>query len=140
MADYEKAGLLVVRDGRILLCRKRSGTSLLILPGGKYEAGEDAAACLARELAEELGDVRTGPLEYVGTYTEVAAGSESGSPKTVSIDLYRGELAGNPDATSEIRELVWFSESDDRAELAPSLRNKILPDLVCRGMLPWRRS
>ena len=32
-----KIGLLVVRDNRILLCRKSRGTSLLILPGGKAE-------------------------------------------------------------------------------------------------------
>jgi hypothetical protein len=34
MADYEKIGPLVVRAGAILLCRKKHGTSLLILPGG----------------------------------------------------------------------------------------------------------
>jgi len=35
-----KIGLLMVRDNRILLCRKSFGTSLLILPGGKLEGDE----------------------------------------------------------------------------------------------------
>ena len=55
MADYDKVGLLVVRDGRILLCRKKHTTSLLILPGGCREAGESSAGCLLREIHEELG-------------------------------------------------------------------------------------
>lgn len=135
MADYNKIGFLTVRSGSILLCRKKHTTSLLILPGGCLEPGESATECLERELREELGDVRPDSLEYLGTYTDRAAGS--GGLKTVQIELYRGGLAGEPVASSEIRELVWFGESDDYAELAPSLANKILPDLIARGILPW---
>jgi ADP-ribose pyrophosphatase YjhB (NUDIX family) len=53
--DFDKVGLLAVRDGKILLCRKKHTTSLLILPGGCREAGESATDCLSRELREELG-------------------------------------------------------------------------------------
>ena len=31
----DKVGLLTIRDGRVLLCRKKRGTSLLILPGDR---------------------------------------------------------------------------------------------------------
>ena len=134
--DYDKVGLLVIRDGRILLCRKKHTTALLILPGGCYEAGESAGECLRRELREELGDVEVENVEYVGTYVDVAAGS--GPPKTVRIELYRGELAGQPTPHSEIKELVWFGATDDWTQLSPSLRNKILSDLVDRGVLEWR--
>ena len=133
--DYDKVGLLAIRDGRILLCRKKHTTALLILPGGCFEPGESAAQCLNRELREELGDVRTEGVEYVGTYTDRAAGSP---PKTVRIELYRAELIGDPAPHSEIKELVWFGEQDDRGQLAPSLVNKILPDLIARGILDWR--
>jgi 8-oxo-dGTP diphosphatase len=134
MADYERAGLLVVRDGRILLCRKKRSTSLLILPGGKFESGETAVQCLERELREELGPVTVSGLEFIGAYSDRAAGDQT---KTVRIELYRGELAGAPVASAEIGELVWFGETDDRAQLAPSLVNRILPDLVGRGILSW---
>ena len=137
MADFEKAGLLTGRENRVLLCRKKHGTSLLILPGGRYEPGEDAVGCLRRELAEELGPVRTSLLEFVGTYTSQAATSGDASPKTVRIDLYRGNLEGEPAAHSEIRELVWFGEADDPELLAPSLRYAIFPNLIARGILPW---
>ena len=136
MADYDKVGLLTVRDGRILLCRKKHTTSALILPGGCREPGESSLDCLARELREELGQIEVGSIEYVGSYSDRAAGSEAGPPKTVQIELYRAELIGDPVARSEIAELIWFGEHDDRTRLAPSIANKILPDLLARGILP----
>jgi 8-oxo-dGTP diphosphatase len=135
MADYNKVGLLVIREGRVLLCRKKRTTSLLILPGGCFEPGETAEQCLARELREELGDVNVAGIEYAGTYEDRAAG-EAG--KAVRIELYRGELLGTPAANSEIAELVWFGADGVFDELAPSLRNKIFPDLAARGLLSWR--
>src|SRR6185295_5911586 len=120
MADYHKAGLLHVKDGRILLCRKRHTTSLLILPGGVLEPGETAEECLRRECREELGEVEVSNLQYLGKYDSPAAGQDG---KTVTIELYKGELHGAPAAHSEIQRLVWFGPQDDAALLAPSLRN-----------------
>jgi 8-oxo-dGTP diphosphatase len=134
MADYHKAGLLVLRNNRILLCRKKHTTALLILPGGSFEPGETAEACIERELHEELGNVAAVDLEFIGTYTDTAAGAPE---KTVRIELYRGDLAGEPSAQAEIRELAWFGKDDDRSQLAPSIVNKILPDLIARRILPW---
>ena len=130
--DFDKVGLLAVRDGKILLCRKRHTTSLLILPGGCREPGETALDCLSRELREELGEVSATAVELVGVYTDQAAGSTT---KTVRIELYQAELIGEPSPHSEIGELVWFGERDDRSQLAPSIANKILPDLLAREIL-----
>jgi 8-oxo-dGTP diphosphatase len=131
MADIHKAGLLHLKDGRVLLCRKKHTTSLLILPGGKLEPGETAEECLRRECREELGDVEILNLKPLGDYESPAAGQEG---KIVKIALYAGDLKGNPAAHSEIQELVWFGARDDDAQLAPSLRNVIFPDLRRRGL------
>jgi 8-oxo-dGTP diphosphatase len=128
----DKVGLLLIRDGKVLLCRKKRGTSLLILPGGKREAGESSLECLARELREELGDVRAVSPELTGVYTHAAAGDAG---KIVRIELYRAELEGEARAQSEIGELAWFGVADDRALLAPSLAELIFPDLIARGIL-----
>lgn len=132
--DIHKAGFLLVREGRVLLCRKRRSTALLILPGGRIEDGESAEECVRRELREELGEVEPAGLQFLGVYEDQAA---EGDGRTIRIELFGGELTGRPQACAEIAELVWFGVDDDRALLAPSLRNRIVPDLIERQLLPW---
>jgi 8-oxo-dGTP pyrophosphatase MutT (NUDIX family) len=131
MADITKAGLLVVRERRILLCRKKRGTSLLILPGGRVEPEETPLECLHREIKEELGGAQLESVSYLAAYSDRAAGEPN---KMVEILLYTGELRGDPRPSSEIGELIWFSKEEDWSQLAPSLRNKILPDVERRGL------
>lgn len=133
MADIFKAGLLHIKNARVLLCRKKRDTSLLILPGGKFEPGETAEQCLERECREELGDVVLHNLRHLGDYESPAAGNPE---RIVKITLYAGDLEGDPAPHSEIGELVWFRPSDDEAQVAPSLRNVIFPDLRRRGIFP----
>src|SRR5262245_10423900 len=104
MADYHTARLFYQKDGRVLLCRKKHTTSLLILPGGSLEPGENGEECLRRECREELGDVEVMNLSYLGHYESPAAGPPG---KTVRIDLYAGDLRGTPAPHAEIAELVW---------------------------------
>lgn len=52
---------VVIRDGHVLLLRNERDE--WELPGGKLEPGEDPAACVTREIAEESGwPVTAGPL------------------------------------------------------------------------------
>jgi len=49
---------VIERDGAFLVTRRMEGTHLAgawEFPGGKCEAGESLAACLQREIGEELG-------------------------------------------------------------------------------------
>jgi 8-oxo-dGTP diphosphatase len=49
---------VVEREGRILVCQRKSGSRHALkweFPGGKVEEGETASRALARELEEELG-------------------------------------------------------------------------------------
>ncbi len=137
LPHIHKAGLLVVRQDRVLLCRKKKGTQLLILPGGKLEAGETAQECLLRELLEELDCGAPKGIEYLGTYTDRAATADPTETAIIRIELFRGDLSGTPVPRAEIAELVWFGPDDDRTRLAPSLRNTIFPELIARGILPW---
>ena len=58
--EYELAGIetiargVCVRDGKILLCRAKGGSSTY-LPGGHIEFGETGRQALRREIFEEIG-------------------------------------------------------------------------------------
>ncbi|HOK54019.1 MAG TPA: NUDIX domain-containing protein [Armatimonadota bacterium] len=133
MADFNKIGLLVVRDNKILLCREQD-LDALILPGGTVEGNETSTECLDRELHEELGSVTVADLTYIGIYDFEAA---SDPQKTVEIKLYKGELKGEPVPNGEVEELVWFGQDADWNRLSPILVHKILPDLIKRKILDW---
>ena len=138
MAEFNKVGLLVEDEcGRILMCKKDHGTSLLILPGGKIEDGETDMQCLNRELAEELGQVTARNVQWLGRYAAIAHNDDPNIRKTLEIRLYKGELEGIPLASGEIRELCWFGEGDDHGLLTPIFTDYILPDLQKRGILRW---
>jgi 8-oxo-dGTP pyrophosphatase MutT (NUDIX family) len=125
----DKIGLLTIRDGKVLLCRKSRGKPLLILPGGKREEGESSMECLTRELREELGEVEAPSPELVAVYVY------ENKKNVLRVELYQAELLGDPHAQAEISELVWFGSNDDWGQLAPSLIELIFPDLMARGIL-----
>ena len=60
LPEYELAGIetiargVCIRDGRLLLCRAKGGSSTY-LPGGHIEFGETGREALVREMKEETG-------------------------------------------------------------------------------------
>jgi len=83
---------VIDRDGRFLVTRRQLGVHLegcWEFPGGKCEAGESLAACLARELREEL-DVEA----HVGE--EVLVTTHPYADRSVELHFFRCELRGEP--------------------------------------------
>ncbi len=60
LKEYELAGIetiargICIKDGKILLCRAKGGSSTY-LPGGHIEFGETGRVALVREMQEETG-------------------------------------------------------------------------------------
>ena len=118
---------VVLRDerGRVLTVRKR-GTTRRMLPGGKWEPGELDIDAAVREAREEIGVQLDGAaLRRLGTFTADAA-NEPGQTVTGSVYLLPG-VAPAVEALGEIERLEWIEPDCMDADLAPMLRDHVLP-------------
>ena len=116
------AGAIFRSDGRVLLCQRGYGdcAGLWEFPGGKRELGEDACACLEREIREELN--------LCIRCTEVLGSVVYAYPnRTIELTLVRAEiLQGEPELT-EHTALRWLlGEEFQLEELCPADRELLL--------------
>jgi mutator protein MutT len=98
---------VIERDGRYLVTRRLRGTHLAgfwEFPGGKCDADEPLAACLEREIAEELdANVRIGAkIHHVAhEYPE----------RIVDLHFFRCELLGEPRPVMG-QEMRWVASAE----------------------------
>ena len=112
------AGVLLFRDGRVLLIHRPSRNDWSF-PKGKHEGGETDEECALRELEEEVGlRVRLG--ERVG---ETRYRLADGRPKRVA--WFRGEADGEPQALDNVDEVRWVTPAE-AAELLSYDRDREL--------------
>lgn len=134
MSDPITVSAVVIRDaeGRVLTVRKR-GSDLLMFPGGKPEAGESPRQAAVRECAEELGvELDAGRLHLVGEFSAPAA-NEPGHDVRATVFEHPWVEVGAP--LAEIEHVEWVHPADATAELAPLLRDVVLPALGARPRL-----
>jgi len=89
------AAAVIVRDGRVLICRRRSDQDFPLkweFPGGKAEPGEEAAAALRRELLEEL-DIEATIGPEIARFTYQYPGRPEILLVFYRVDVFRGEVA-----------------------------------------------
>ncbi|MBI3827347.1 MAG: (deoxy)nucleoside triphosphate pyrophosphohydrolase [Candidatus Rokubacteria bacterium] len=102
------AALIQDATGRYLITQRRRGTHLEGLwefPGGKRQAGEDLAACLGRELTEELG----GRFE-VGAAVDT---TEWEYPdRTIVLHFYRCRLVAGAIEPREGQAMDWVAPGE----------------------------
>jgi mutator protein MutT len=100
------AAAIISRDGRYLVTRRQQGAHLAGLwefPGGKCEADETLAACLAREVWEELGVVAS-----VGA--EVFSVTHDYDDRRVALHFFECECQGEP--TPQLgQQMIWIERS-----------------------------
>ncbi|WP_232629567.1 NUDIX hydrolase [Methylobacterium sp. Leaf118] len=145
MSRIRVAALALVRPdaaGAALRVVRKRGSTRFMLPGGTFEDGETDAACLARELREEVG-LTFDPKAAVrlGRF-EAEAANDPGH--VVGATVYRQEAAPglNPVRGAEIEDVVWLALDDIAGDpampLAPLLTRELLPRL--RAASPLRSS
>jgi 8-oxo-dGTP diphosphatase len=98
---------VIEQDDRFLVTRRQRGVHLegfWEFPGGKCEAGEDHASCLARELREELAvDARVGE--------EVLATTHAYADRAIEIHFIRCSIVGDP-APQQGQDMRWVARAD----------------------------
>ncbi len=122
------AGAIFRSNGCVLLCQRGYGdcAGLWEFPGGKREPGEDACACLEREIREEL-NLRIRCTEVLDSVVYAYPN------RTIELTLVRAEiLQGEPELT-EHTALRWLhGEEIQPEELCPADRELLLK---CQGKL-----
>lgn len=137
MADFNKIGLLVLNEDstKFLVCEvhPRVLPPTYLMPGGVFHE-DSIEECITNEIKEELDSaVDIASIELVGEYEDVAATNPN---KTVAIHLYKGKLLNEPKPSSEVKKIHWIGQEGQNLEIvSPIIRNKIIPDLIQRGIL-----
>jgi 8-oxo-dGTP diphosphatase len=108
---------VIEQEGRYLLARRKPGKTLAgtwEFPGGKVEAGEDPAACLAREIREEMNlDIAVGELVGIIEHHYDFA--------HIRLIVFRARILSGEMRLTDHDEAGWFTPAEMRAmDLAPA--------------------
>lgn len=127
----DKVAWVYIVDGRVL-CARSHGKELYYLPGGKRDPGESDAACVSREVAEELGvELERDTLVHLATFEGPADGKPAGTRMRMTCysSGHRGDIAPR----AEIAELTWLG-ADDLARTS-AMGRIVLEWLRARGLI-----
>jgi len=116
MKIFNKVGLAIIRNKKVLVTREIDSKGKYFILGGKIEKNETDIQVLEREILEELGvKIEKDSLRYFGTFEDVAATDPNAR---VRIKLYVGEVIGEFKPSNEIKEIAWVGSSDDWSKLS----------------------
>lgn len=103
---------------------------MFMQPGGKLEPGESPMAAVLREVQEELDLVFTsGQVTSMGMWKGPAANE---ADTDIHAHLFATRTRETPRIQAEIEQMLWLDPAAAlaRTDIAPLLREKVLPDLL----------
>ena len=128
-----KAGAIIIKDKRILIVRSKP-EEMFVSPGGMYETNETYTACLTRKVRSELGvELYPDKIRHFATYKATTLSDR----QPLSLEMYRVEYEGTPQASQEIAEIRWAKAEEiimERIDVASGLRRLVL-DLEREGFV-----
>jgi len=126
-----KVALVFIKDKKILMGKNKFKDAFYFI-GGSVEEGESGTQALAREVKEELDvELDESSIEFLEKFEAEAHGKKD---TIVKINLYKGNILGEPKPTSEVIELGYFDSTGDQNLLTP-VALKIFPWLKIKGYI-----
>lgn len=113
-------GLVVDADGKVLLVRHSYGPPAWHLPGGGVKRREGLVPALHRELAQECGITITGPVELLGTYSNLRDGKSDHISVFIVASWHQKEVDD-----AEIAGMGFFDPDDLPAAASPGTRRRL---------------
>ncbi|MDO0917276.1 NUDIX domain-containing protein [Streptomyces sp. DT2A-34] len=120
----------IVQEGRLLVVSKKAAPEVFYLPGGKPDVEEGPMEALVRELDEELG-VRPLDPRFLADVEALAALERVPMKMTV----FETGISQVPRPAAELADLRWISGGEPGVQLAPAVRDQVLPLLRQNGLL-----
>ena len=125
------AAAVIERDGRLLITKRQHGVHLegyWEFPGGKCEPGETLAACLSRELREELAvNVLVGG--------EVFTASHAYADRIVELHFLACSLLNDPQPQLG-QDMMWARRDELQSLRFPPADAELIQQLA-RGLDEW---
>jgi len=122
-------GLLVTKEGNIILCRSK-GKEHFFLPGGHIENGESVKETLIREIHEEIGDIGQEISSFIGISENIFQYDEGSVQHEINmifeVDVSREEVESREDHLEFI--------SIKRKDIGGT---HILPVEIKEGIIDW---
>ncbi|HKC14953.1 MAG TPA: NUDIX domain-containing protein [Patescibacteria group bacterium] len=126
-----KVALVFCKDKKILMGKNEFKDAFYFI-GGSVEEEESGIQALIREVKEELDvELDESSIEFLEKFEAEAHGKKD---TIVKINLYKGNILGEPKPTSEVIELGYFDSTGDQKLLTP-VALKIFPWLKERGYI-----
>ena len=130
-SPIQVAAALIFDNGKLLITQRRPDDHLPNLwefPGGKVEAGETFAACLVREIREEL-DIEISVHEQIEDLTH------SYPEKTVRLCFFNCRLISGEPKAIHVQDLRWVTREELRHYEFPAADAKLIDRLATAD---WR--
>lgn len=129
-------GTMFFKNGKLLIDKPRKRPTFQMI-GGSVEQGETVRQAAIRECHEELGDKAIfdeEKLEFVMDFEEIAT-SDPNLKIHMHIFQYPEALEGELTTSEEIESFYWFGKEDDEAMLSNTLKHKIIPYCLEKGLI-----